>query len=58
MKLETLTQEHNLRKACPNEASDFTPWLAEHLEYIGDILGMDWNSLKKNLRSGDILLIF
>lgn len=41
MELETLSQEHNLCKAWPNEASDFTPWLSEHLEYIGDILGMD-----------------
>ena len=31
--LDTLTQETNLRKAWPNEAKDFTPWLADHLEY-------------------------
>lgn len=41
LNLETLTQEHNLRKAWPNEASDFTPWLADNLDYIGDILGID-----------------
>lgn len=34
MELETLTHEHNLRKAWPNEASDFTPWLSEHLSDI------------------------
>lgn len=47
MKLETLTQEHNLRKAWPNEALDFTTWLSEHLEYIGDILGMDLELIEK-----------
>lgn len=28
MELDTLKQETNLRKAWPNEAKDFTPWLA------------------------------
>lgn len=50
--LETLTQEHNLRKAWPNEAKDFTPWLAEHLEYIGDILGMDLELIEKESKVG------
>lgn len=52
LELETLTQEHNLRKAWPNEASDFTPWLAEHLEYIGDILGMDLELIEKESKVG------
>ena len=34
--LDTLTQGTNLCKVCPNEAKDFTPWLAEYLEYIGN----------------------
>lgn len=45
--LDTLTQEPNLRKAWPNEAKDFTPWLASHLEYIGNILEMDLELVEK-----------
>ncbi len=29
-----------LREAWPNEASDFTPWLAEHIEQLGTALGV------------------
>ena len=50
--LETLTQEHNLRRAWPKEAYDFTPWLAEHLDYIGDILGMDLELVEKESKVG------
>ncbi len=33
-------QEVNIREVWPNEASDFTPWLAENLEVLGEELGM------------------
>lgn len=52
MKLKTLKQEHNLRKAWPNEASDFTPWLADNLSYIGDILGMELELIEKESKVG------
>lgn len=29
------------RTVWPNEASDFTPWLAEHLDELAQTLGMD-----------------
>lgn len=62
VELENLTQEHNLRKEWPNEAFDFTPWLAEHLEYIGNIIGMDLELIEKEYKIGgysaDILAWF
>ena len=30
-----------LREVWPNEAQDFTPWLAEHLSILGESLGLD-----------------
>ena len=50
--LDTLTQETNLRKVWPNEAKDFTPWVAEHLEYIGNILEMDLELVEKESKVG------
>ena len=50
--LDTLTQETNLRKVWPNEAKDFTPWLAEHLEYIGNILEMDLELVETESKVG------
>ena len=34
-------QEVLIRDLWPREASDFTPWLAEHLESLGNALGLD-----------------
>ena len=31
----------DLREAWPNEARDFTPWLAEHIGELAEVLGMD-----------------
>lgn len=31
----------NPRKVWPNEASDFTPWLAAHIDLLGEALGLD-----------------
>ena len=31
----------NLRETWPNEAQNFTPWLAENLDQLGEALGMD-----------------
>ena len=31
----------DIRHAWPNEASNFTPWLAENLDLLGDALGLD-----------------
>ena len=34
-------EDVNPRKVWPNEASDFTPWLAEHIDLLGEALGLD-----------------
>lgn len=36
-----LTRIDDLRVAWPDEASDFTPWLAEHIQQLGQALGLD-----------------
>ena len=37
----TKIERVDLRKAWPNEAQDFTPWLAENITELGEALGMD-----------------
>ena len=38
--LGTIKREDNLRRVWPNEAADFTPWLAENIGRLSDALGM------------------
>ena len=39
--LGKIEQVSNLRDTWPNEAQNFTPWLAENLDQLGDALGME-----------------
>ena len=34
-------EKGDIRKTWPNEAGDFTPWLAEHISELGEALGLD-----------------
>ena len=34
-------QRVDIRGVWPNEAADFTPWLAENMSVLGEALGMD-----------------
>jgi len=33
----------DIRKVWPIESSDFTPWLARHLDQLGDVLKLDFD---------------
>ncbi|MDI3477786.1 MAG: hypothetical protein PWQ59_1311 [Thermoanaerobacterium sp.] len=46
----------NPRNIWPNEARDFTPWIAEHLEELGEALGMDFELTKQEAAVGDFSL--
>lgn len=50
--LETLSQETNLRKVWAKEDKDFTPWLAENLNYVGGILEMDLELVERESKVG------
>ena len=40
VQLGKITREHDFRIVWSNEAQAFTPWLAEHLDVLGDALGI------------------
>lgn len=45
-----------LNKKFKHEANEFTPWLAEHIEKLGDALGMDLEIVDKEAPVGDFSL--
>ena len=42
----------DLREVWPHEASDFTPWLAEHMSELGDALGLQLELQSQEVRVG------
>lgn len=52
MKLGKLAQETDLKKVWPHEARNFTPWIADNLSSLGDILEMDLELVEKESKVG------
>ena len=55
MKLDKLKQINALREIWPNEAKDFTPWLAkeENLSLLGEAIGVEMELTEKESSVGD-----
>lgn len=41
IQLADLKREYDLRTVWPNEAYDFTPWLENNLNLLGEAIGVD-----------------
>ena len=49
-------EEVPLREIWPNEANDFTPWLAENIEILGDALGLNLEVISREVPVGALSL--
>lgn len=55
-KLGTMTQITNLRDVWPNEATDFTPWLAENISLLSDVTGLSLEVIEQESPVGSFSL--
>ena len=55
-KLGSMTQITNLRSVWPNEASDFTPWLAENMELLNEATGLSLELVEQESAVGSFSL--
>jgi hypothetical protein len=46
----------NLRTIWPNETTEFTPWLAENIQKLGEAVGMELELIKREAGVGDFSL--
>jgi RecB family endonuclease NucS len=46
-------QRVELRNVWRHEAIDFTPWLMEHIDLVGEVLGLDLEVLRREQSVGD-----
>lgn len=51
--LGTLEQYENIRDIWPDENADFSPWLEEHLELLGDTIGLSLEAVERESPVGD-----
>lgn len=51
-----ILQRLELRDIWKNEAKDFTPWLAEHIQELGDSLGLELELTQREANVGDFSL--
>lgn len=54
--LGKIEKQHDLRLVWPNEAQDFTPWLADNIEEIGESLGLDLETQSREEKIGGFSL--
>lgn len=55
-KLGMMTQIPDLRSVWPNEATDFTPWLAEHMDLLNEATGLSLELVEQESPVGSFSL--